>query len=51
VQRIAAYVGRRAVFNIYDRRLKRADERRKNEEAHRARQLALATAVDSEHAQ
>ena len=41
-QRIASYVGRRFIFNLYDRQLKRADERRKNEEAHNARQLALA---------
>jgi glycosyltransferase involved in cell wall biosynthesis len=39
-QRVASYLGRRFVFNIYDRQLKRADDRRRNEEARRAREAA-----------
>ena len=35
-QRIATYVGRRTVFNVYDRQLKRASERREAAEARAA---------------
>jgi len=48
LQRIGSYVVRRGVFNVYDRQMKRADERRKNEEAHRARQLAHAQPDDGQ---
>jgi hypothetical protein len=36
VYRIAAYVGRRAVFNFYDRKLKRASERKEAAERRQA---------------
>ena len=45
-QRIATYVARRAVFNVYDRRLKRASERR--EAAERRAELAARAATAAE---
>lgn len=44
VQRIGSYVGRRAVFNVYDRQLKRASERK--EAAERRAQLARESGSD-----